>query len=252
MNKISVNNIAATAIIYSVDNPSQIFIERKTDDYPVKVFAGVLCTPGGNWVGHGAKDDANPEATIRRELEEEFSLVPSEGGADEMGVLGYNAGADGRDLQKNTQATAEDIECFAQVKEAMLSAVTPFMDALVTIPKTLFDSADPENKRGDTTLLISYFLVGLSGEDWDKLVRLQEKYGNLSNESETRIVTVDEMCQQSMKVSWGHDRALGHFLLMKGIEKRIPTFDGISCQLRKSLSSYNEYKETYEIARQPQ
>lgn len=251
--KTPVNNISATAIIYCAHNPSKIFIERKTDDYPVKVFAGMLCLPGGNWVGPAAKADANPLQTLKRELDEELRLAVSEAKKDEMAALGFKAGADGRDLQKDTQATTDDIERFAMVKEAMLSAITPFMDALITVPKTIFDSADPENRRGDTTVLASYFTIGLQKTDWDELVRLQEKYGNLSNESETLIVTYKEMINtKDMKVSWGHDYAM-----LKFFEQYIPypkillTKEIVWKPLGEPMSSYAEYEELYDIAKKP-
>jgi hypothetical protein len=258
--KIPVNKIAACAIIYSVVEPWRMFIERKTADYPVKVFANMLCLPGGNWVGEAAKADANPLATLRRELGEEFRLAVSEAKKDEMASLGFAAGADGHDLQRGTEATADDIECFETLKYAMYAAITPFIDMLITIPKAVFDSADSENKRGDTTVLASYFTIGLEKSDWDDLVRLQEKYGNLSNESETLLVTFTElvMNRNKLEVSWGHDRALYDFFIAHshevGCEQyyNIPLLGGIPTRaLGAPLASYDEYKELYEIARQP-
>lgn len=257
MNKTPVNNICAVAVIFSADEPWKVFLERKTSDYPVKVFANMLCLPGGNWVGEAAKADANPLETLRRELFEEFRItVSEEEKKDEMVSLGYVAGADGRDLQRDTKATTDDIECFETVKNAMLSAITPFADILITVPKTLFDSADPENKRGDTTVLASYFTIGLPKADWDKLVRLQEKYGNLSNESETLVTTVGGMIKEDTKVSWGHDRALYNFFLTQrtgcDYDYNVSLLDGIVTKnLGAPLSSYDEYKELYEIAKQP-
>lgn len=250
--KIKVSHIAAVGIIFTPDFPFRVFVERKTDDYPVKVFAGTLCLPGGNWVGEAAKTDASPSETLRRELMEEFHIAASETGADEMVSLGLNAGTDGRDLQKGTQAAAGDIECFDSVVESMLSAITPFMDALITVPKTLFDSADPENKRGDTTFLVSYFTIPVEWPEWSELNRLQNKYGNLSNESETLMITFDEICRDKTKVSWGHDCALDAFCRKYVAKAGIPLLEGIQWQdMGAPLSSYDEYKEKYEIVKQP-
>jgi len=252
MNKIPVNNICGVAIIYSKDDPSRIFLETKTSDYPVKVFAGSLCLIGGNWIGEAAKADANPMETLRRELDEELCLAPlTEGQHEELSLLGLGQGTK-YDLQKNTQASEADIQCLNEVKKAMSLSIVPFLDAVSLTPKRVFDGADPQNKRGDIQALLSNYLIPLERETWNELVRLQKRYGNLSNESLSVILTFDEIREKGLKVSWGHDRALDRFCRMYSDDKGIPLVEGVVWENHGApMSSYDKYEEIYDVAKRP-
>lgn len=252
MSKISVNNICGVSIIYSAEDPSRIFLETKTSDYPVKVFAGTLCLIGGNWVGEAAKADVNPMATLQREIDEELCLVPlTEEQHEELSLLGLGQGTK-YDLQKNTNASETDIKSLAEVKKAITLSVVPFVDAISLIPKCVFDSSDTQNKRGDIQALLSNYLVPLEKDVWNELVRLQKTYGNLSNESLSVLLTFDEIRHKKLRVSWGHDRALDLFCRTYVDDKGIPLVEGIVWQNHgRPMRSYAEYEELYDVAKRP-
>jgi len=251
MKKIPVNNIAAVSIISSAEDPSQIFLEIKTSDYPVKVFAGSLCLIGGNWVGEAAKADQNPLDTLRREINEELCLVPlSEKQAGEMELLGLGESTC-RDLQKDTKADEADILSLSKLKINICQSLKLFAEARIFVPKSVFDSVDSGNKRVDTSVLSSYWVASLGKKDWDELVRLQQKYGNLSNESISVILTFEEIRRKGLKCSWGHDCALDLFCKMFIDKKGVPLVPGIEWELVDPHNSYDEYLEEYEVAKHP-
>lgn len=97
-------------------------------------------------------------------------------------------------------------------------------------------------------MLLSYFLVPLDEKTWQLLTRLQRKYRNLSNESQSCILTVDMITKQGLKTFAGHDRTLQRFWQEHGLKqaKKIPLFEEAEVEFRGTpLESYYEYLEHY-------
>lgn len=256
MKKQHVNHIASVGIIVRKTNPSQIFIEIKDDGYPIKAFRRNLCLIGGNWIGEASRHDLGPRDTFHRELKEELSLEKCAASTLELKLLGFIP----KDSFYNVPtiekiATAEESQILEDLKRAMIENCTPFGDYINTIPKTVLDEADPQNKRDGFIVLISCWTVALNEEHWQQLSRLQRKFKNLSNESITIIISLHEIVKARVKIAFGYDRILQQFFLSHGLEsaKRIQLINNISSvKVGEPMASYNnDYLVKYEAAKKP-
>ena len=254
--KVPITNISAVGLIHRESDPSRIYIDFKDDGLPVKAFRRTLCPVGGNWIGEGAKADADPLATFRRELLEELSFEKVERSSEEYVDLGI------ADLEvfgavggfSGAEVTAEDHADLAHLKRTISESAAPFGDYLTEIPKSVLDAADPENKRNGFTVLVSYYRVGLSDEDWTKLERLQRKFGNLSNESISVILSLAEIVEKGIKCAFAHDIALRDFFRSRDCKGAdgLPIYDGTHAErVHDPLGSYAEYLERYDVAKTP-
>ncbi|MBI2640209.1 MAG: hypothetical protein HYW90_04980 [Candidatus Sungbacteria bacterium] len=232
MGKLAIKAIAGVVIIYKYSDPSWIFMERKPDNYPHRVFRRKLCPFGGRWGGNEAKNDENPKSTLIRELEEEFEInrlaLPHPG----------------------------DILRFAEVKRAILNKLTPFGDFLLVIPPSVFKTADPDSKREIWVSIASYWTVGLSDEEWETLTKLQRMYGNLCNEGTSTITSLDRVLEFGKPLfSWGSDRVMKEFWVNKGMGAAlyVPFLPGIGVYRLRSepLGSYREYLDYYDVFHKP-
>lgn len=231
MGKLTIEAIAGCVIIYRVCDPSQIFMERKSDNYPLRVFRKHLCPFGGKWGGNEAKKDRNTKDTVIRELTEELEFSPL--------ALPHPA----------------DIKHFADLKATIVNQLVPFGDFLLNIPAAVFQKADPESKRPDWVSLASYWIAGLSDADWATLKTLQSIYGNLCNEGASTLVSLNKILETGIPFSWGSDRVIKAFWLRQGIEiaSCLPLLPGIGVwRLRNEpLGSYREYLDYYDVSHKP-
>ena len=252
-----VTNISSVGLIYRSFNPAEVFLEIKDDGHPIKLVRRQLCPIGGNWIGEAAKRDSNPNDTFVRELGEELSFERSIRDSVDLALLGV------AELEKFAPAPApnvgvdtEDIEDLEDLKWVMgMQATVLADDYLHTVSKDALDAADPENKRDGFTTLTSYWSVPLAEKDWRRLVRLQEKFGNLSGESITLITSLDEIVKTDTRIAFGHDRVLQRFWLERGFAKAanlilVPGITSVSAGHR-SLSSYRYYLARYDVAKKP-
>ncbi|HEB46698.1 MAG TPA: hypothetical protein ENI19_03260 [Candidatus Nealsonbacteria bacterium] len=255
MERKKINNIASVAIIIRASNPSQIFIELKDDGYPMKTFRRCLCPIGGNWIGEAAKCDQNPLDTVRREIMEEICLEKRTASTIELDLLGIKPGRSFYQVPTIDQIpTSDDIKILDELKQVIAEGLVPFGDYINTIPKSVLDRSDPENERDGFSALVSYWAVALDEQRWKEITALQEKFGNLSNESITLVTSVDEIIEVGVKTAFGHDRPLKEFFLCYGLHsaQQFPLINGISSQeIGKPLASYQEYLERYEILKKP-
>ena len=244
--KEKVSNIAGVMIIFRAKNPAEIFIEVKDDGYPLKRFRRCLCPIGGNWIGERAKGDRNPLDTARREINEELTLERMIASTLELKLLGIETeGNFYQTPKKNYIPNSEEIKTLAELKQIITENCTPFGDFLYHFRISQKESLMP---------LVSYWLVALREDEWDRLVNLQKKFGNLSNESITIITSLKEIIETGTRVAFGHDRALQKFFLSFGLSDahQMPLMGGItSKEMGKTLVSYEEYMAQYDIKRKP-
>ncbi|MDO8663275.1 MAG: hypothetical protein Q7K28_00325 [Candidatus Wildermuthbacteria bacterium] len=250
-----VDHVAAVAIIINAGSPSQIFAEIKDDGLPIKAFRRTICPIGGNWIGQAARNDYGPRGTLCRELTEELSLEKTTASTLELRLLGDIP--EGNFYQtpsldvKPTEAATQGLE---ELKRAIAQGCMPFGDFIITIPRAVFDRADPQNKRDGMKYIVSYWAIALDETRWKNLVLLQEMFGNLSNESITVITSLEEIVSAKMRCAYGHDGPLRQFFLAMGLPlaDNLPMIDGISGEfIGPSLASYAEYLKRYEVLRKP-
>ena len=259
--KIKVTNISSVGIILRRRDPTQLFLEVKDDGHPINLVRRQLCPIGGNWIGDAAKADRNTLETFRRELQEELSFDRPIRSSIELALLGQ---ADIEEFAPTPDPAASprkrDIAALAHLKRVICESALSGNDYIITIPKAVLDAADSENKRDGFTTLCSYWTIALEEKEWTMLVKLQEKFKNLSNESITLITSLDEIVQTGTNTAFGHDQKLQRFFLnaseLWGPEyataKDFPIVPGIeSIYASPSLSSYEEYLERYDVARKP-
>lgn len=255
MKKQRINNIASVGIIVRKANPSQIFIEVKDDGYPMKAFRRTLCPIGGNWIGEASRHDISPLYTFYRELKEELSLEKRTASTLELKLLGLTPEDNFYNTPRTEQiVTADERQILEDLKQIIIENCVPFGDYINAIPKKVLDQADPKNERDGFTALVSYWIIVLDEKYWRDLAILQDKFGNLSNESITIITTLEEIVETGVKTAFGHDRPLQQFFLCYGLEqaKSFPLVDGISSQeVGKPMASYQDYLIKYEVAKKP-
>jgi hypothetical protein len=140
------------------------------------------------------------------------------------------------------------------LKNMMVGVARPFGDFLNTVTRQALDVADPANKRDGFTTLSSYWLISLPEHEWGILVRLQEKFKNLSNESITLITSLEEIIRTGTKTSFAHDRVLQRFFRDQGLSEagNLPLVPGLeSVRVGLPLSAYSNYLDQYDVAKKP-
>lgn len=248
MTRIRVTNLAAVGIIYPASDPAVLFIERKDSGHPAKLVHGQLCFPGGNWIGDVARGDHGPRETFCREIGEELST-------EELVLLGST---DHVSLQTATSIAAvrvrqgdkDDLEA---VKTSICATARPWRDYLNTVPKEVLDAANPAKDHRGFVVVVSYFLVPLGDSIWEKLVALQERFGNLSNEAETTIISLREIVATGQKTAFAHDWALRDFFQLYGLPvAQFPMVEGLTGECVGSpFASYEESLKSYDVQRFP-
>lgn len=255
--KTEITNISSVGIIYRAAKPSDIFLEMKDDGHPIKLVRNQLCLIGGNWIGEAAVKDANTYSTFARELLEELSFDRPVRNSVELAQMGL---ADAQTFAptpiNGVEVTKDDRLALQRLKGAILLAPMTFGDYLNTVPKAALDAADPANTLDGFTTLVSYWLVRLVEKDWRLLCDLQNKFGNLSNESLTVVTSLDEIIRTDTKMAFGHDRVLQEFFHEFGYytkAERLPLVPLLESVKERSspFYTYNEYLEHYDVAKKP-
>lgn len=255
----AINSIAATVIIYRQQDPSQIFLEMKDSSHPIKLARGQLCTPGGHWNGVQAAQDANPRATLIRELGEEWSFDRKPRTSEELAELGLAANETFEPtlINQDVQPALDDVRLLEHIKQAVVAKLEPFRDYINTISREALDRADPDNKRDGFNVLVSYFTAGLNQQDWIALRTLQGKFGNISAECISVMTSLDEINQQRREIAFGHDQVLKEFFRLFCSTRYpdadyLPLVEGIESEfIGMPKDSYREYLDTYNILKHP-
>jgi hypothetical protein len=250
-----VNNISSVGIIYRETDPSQIFLEIKDDGLPLKAFRRHLCPIGGNWIGEAARQDMDTWQTFCRELMEELTLENADVSTLELSLLGFKPRGEFYRTSNNglIPSDAQKLK-FDFFKKFAVSLGESFGDYVINIPKTVLDQADPGNTREGFSTLTSYWLVPVLEDWWEILIDLQNKFGNLSNESITVITSLEEIVKNGTKFAFGHDLAFQDFFLGRGftLARQLPLVKSITHKrVGRAWDSYEEYLEAYDVARMP-
>jgi hypothetical protein len=256
MPKMSINNISSVCFVFRAANPRELFLEVKDDGHPIPLVHGQLCPIGGNWIGADAVADKGPLDTIRRELKEELTLDRPMRETGEMVSLGL---ADQEIAPQQATPIAEvtidplDLEDLEFVKLAISEGLQGCGSGLNTVTAEAMLAANPASTRETFTTLSCYWVVMLDEEPWHKLVALQNKFGNLSCEAVTRIITLKMILAEGLQIAFAHDEMLRTLFQRLGCAdaKNIPHVAGTETALTASLVRYQDYLERYNIARTP-
>lgn len=249
---IEVNNFYSIGIIFRANNPREIFTDIKWQ-YPVKAFNNMACPQGGNWFNEDAKGDGGPRGTLCRELGEELSFDKA-ADQDELAKILDITLPPREEFPANRNASDIDREILAELSLVFQELAAPFTDFYTFTPKSILDAADPENQRGDMSAVVSAWSIPLVEKDWRRLWELQTKFGNLSNESRSIIISISQMIKANTHTAFGHDRILQAFWRAMGIAgaKDLPLVEGIEHRLVGTpRASWLDYLPDFNPKRRP-
>ncbi len=255
MKRITINHIASSGIIYKESDPSKIFLEIKDKTYPIKQFRHALCPIGGNWIGKAAKKDRGPKETFDREVDEELSFKKPLVSSSELRLLGIKHAKDYRLDKLKHKPNQADLKALLHIKKVIKKSKKPWGDFLHTVNQNKISLANFFNNQDKKfTHLISYRFVPIKNKDWEILENLQNKFGNLSEESQTIIVSVNDIIKNHLHFIWGHDQVLKKFFLKNKIRSanKLPALKNIQSKaVGKSLNSYTAYRKRYIVLKTP-
>lgn len=252
--KRKVGSFCAQSIIYRASNPEDIFVEIKTMDYPLFVWRGCFCFIGGNWTGE-ASADRSPKETFLREMKEELQLVKHGQSTAELGETAVHT----KYIKYRVKGggfvpTPEETEMLDELKKAIEETTLHFSDYIYIVPREVFLRADPQSPQTTQVNISSVFTVGLNETDWGNLVELQGRFGNLSCESESHILAMDEIIARNILGMSGQDQILQQFFENKGVARGrlIPMHPGVTVELAGNyLENYHRYLEKFDVERRP-
>lgn len=252
-----VSHCSSVLIIYRLSDPSQVFAEVKDFGYPVKVFAGGYCLIGGNWIARNeagpAHADRSPYDTVVREFREEFTLKRTKVDPGECAKLGIADNVEAYTTSLDREPTEEDSARLDFLRDRIITKIIHYRSAIIEVPADVFLKADPGYSKGGYTILTSYFYAGLGEESWAELMYLQEKYGNLSNESLTTVLTLNRLFDGKPLGTWGHDQALQAFFMDFDMEaEAMPIVLGITAiEVVSAPGDYQGILERFEVENYP-
>lgn len=255
MGKMKVGHIAVGCVIFRATRPGDIFILVKDATYPHRVWRGCVCLVGGNWMEIGGqRSDLKPLATLRREVFEELSLTKPPQNTDELGETS-NVGDSIEYCIKssNRPVTPQDVAELEIIKMAIVLNARPFDDYIVTIPREVFLRGDSESGQEDMRILFCAFEASLTEDVWNILLRLERDFGNICCESESWIVSAEELAKRQIPAIAGHDVVLRQFFESRGVHAgiAIPVDEmvGVERAPVHPLFSYEDYMRHYEVVK---
>lgn len=257
MSKQKIMGISSAAVMYRAANPAQVFLEMKEDGYPLKMMRRKLFFIGGNWIGEDAKKDQGPLDTVKREILEEISLGHPARDRNELALMGlFTDAPEAPEYAATIQdsASADDALCLKEIKQAMCENLAPFDTFEITITQKAMLLADPDCKKETFTTAICCWVIPLGENTWSHLARLQQKYGNISNESISMMVSLNQIIGQNIYTCPGQDQTLQRFFRAMGLPyaQQLPLVEHVETEwLGPALASYKDYLEIYDVERKP-
>ncbi|MFA5991380.1 MAG: hypothetical protein WC794_03990 [Candidatus Doudnabacteria bacterium] len=253
--KIRINNISSVVVPFRRANPAQILIEIKDNTHPIHLVRGGLCPIGGNWIGQTAIHDASPLDTVRREVFEELVLDSKPVSTEALVELGLAEVVENYATSRNENAiTNFERLMLNEVVGVIIDSMSPFGSYLNTITREAMLSVDPSSTRETFTTLSCYFLAPLDDATFFKLSVLQQRVGNLSNESITLVTSLDEILERNLSGAFAHEQPLRDFFLAMGFNhakhmRIVP--NQTSVYAGPPLASYADYLKLYDVAKKP-
>ncbi len=257
--KTTIDGMCAVLIPFRESNPAETYMEMKDKEY--WNFPERLCLIGGNYSGPNCKGDIGPKGTLLREVGEEFQLLEQEShlaSAEEARGLYDPKAIDYYVRRKPVTILEEDREMFAAVKATIMANVQPFADYWQKVSGKAREACDPKQKDknpADVIQIASYWTSALSETTWRDLLYLRTKFGQLSNESFDRPVSLDQILAQRLEFVWGHDQVVRDYFAyyaLRGDCMDMPIIPGITMdRIGPPLATYDDYRELYELKKDP-
>lgn len=225
--KREISHIAAVGVIYG-PKPGEVLLEGKTPGYLWEKLVGNFFIFGGS----KEKADNRPRDTFIRELREEISFDKIRAGS--------------------WQPSRTDQKKLEDLRQAICESCRPLADFECHIPEEFFNIGEPGYTKWGMYFIVSVWQAGLASTDWETLVELQQKSGNLSRESQSRITSLDEILRGDIKIAPVQDRLLKTFFLSKGLRRAInfPLVPGATIDYcGPPLKTYKEYLKFHNIAK---
>ena len=250
-----VEHIASCAIIYREKNPAELLVEKKDSTYPIASFRNHLSLIGGHWLGKEAIGDNSPLDTLKRELKEEFSLHSGAHSTKEMKILGSVRKARMYLVpKKRKNPPPEHEKNLKSLLHFFMKKNIPLGDYLHSLSKKQFGFPRGNSSVPYFTTIDSYHIIPVPEKHWQNLLFLQKIYGNISNESFTRVVSLQNILTKKMKFIPVHERALYDFFRHMRVKqwKKFPRGDTIKNKLLGPVrNSYGKYLADFEVIAKP-
>jgi hypothetical protein len=254
--KRRINNISSSVIPFRREDPRQIFTEVKDGTHPLLCVRGGLCTLGGNWIGAAAANDRGPKDTVVRELGEELTLTGRPVNTEKLVALGFISTSEEYSVSPALQQPdANDEKLLDCLVSEIVRNVSPFGCYLNTVTTEAIRAADPGATREGFTSLSCIWTSALGEDSWNSLSYLQKKYGNLSNESISMVLSLDDILRQNLTGAFAQEHVLRNFFTASGFSSKavkirtIP--DQASVYAGPVLETYAEYLTRYDVAKMP-
>lgn len=247
------SHAAAVIVVYRAINPQQVFMDRKDQTHPRVYCRGGYCPIGGN--RNKGRTETGPRALALAELSEELTFVRAVRDDAEYKELGTTDAVSqyAATSISGVPITTEDVLALEMLKAKIARVIRPYGDFIARIPNHAIRHLEPnwDMARPIVPYLCSYFEAGLDEQEWKELTRLQTKFGNLSNESETEIFDLAEAVTRNDHGAFHHGPAMRHWWNKQGLYElamRLRMLPGISAEFIGPCSAiWDEYDEEYEF-----
>ncbi len=248
MRKIK-DNCSSVGIIHQASDPANVFIEMKTPGYPTLAYVGKGNLIGGCW----EKQDRTTLETWQRETLEELTLGNPAIKSEEMDELFEKGHLRRHSALFNITPTAGDKERLVEIVTAICSHAKPYAAFVQTVARSVFDSANPKNTRGNYEGLCHVFSVPLPDDQWQPLVELQQRYGNLSSEAQGFITSLEDIVAKNIRIGWAQDRILQRFFLDHdlGQANQMPLMPDTNAEEVPFEESYDGVLKKYDVEKIP-
>ncbi len=249
-----IHNCSATGIIHQASAPANLLLDVKTPGYPILTYVGAGLLPGGNWVRPNATNDRTPLGTYRREILEELTLENAAFDQEEMNELFGKGHLGHAPTARNIKATSEDKQILADIVTVIHSRAKPYGAFIQTVEKSIFNMKNPQNKQGRYEGLCHVFTVPLSDQEWSSLVDLQHRFGNISNEAQSMVTSLEDIIAKNIPIGWGQDRILKKFFKEHGLSEadQMLLMSNTQAEQVSFENSYDEVLKRYQVEKIPE
>ena len=213
------SHASAVIVVYRTSDPRQVFMDRKDNTHPRLYCRNGYCPIGGN--RNKGRTEAGPRELALAELFEELTFQRAPRDDAEYLELGttHEVSTYAATSLSGATITTEDEASLDAIKTAIERATQPYGDFIARIPNKTIQLFEPKWDLGRPVVsyLCSVFDAALDEPSWNELARLQAKFGNLSNESQTEIFRLGEMVERGDHGAFQHGPSMRHWWNEQGL-----------------------------------
>jgi len=250
--RLQLSHASAVIVAYCASDPRHVFMDRKDQTHPRFYCRGGYCPIGGN--RNRGRPEVGPRGLALAELFEELTfqrVVRDDAEYKELGTTDTVSRYAATTIS-GALITVEDATGLEAVKVAIERATRPYGDFVARIPNETIRLFEPNWDMGRPVVpyLCSVFDAGLDEEVWGELVRLQDKFGNLSNESQTEVFHLAEMVARSDHGAFQHGPSMKHWWMDRGYSQaaHLKMLPDITAEfVGPCLETWQEYDTGFEF-----